>query len=137
MEHPPRPDPLATSERCPLTAALDAVGGRWSLIALYWLASGARRFNQLQRLMPAISHKVLTQTLRHLEQHRLIARQLYPEVPPRVEYSLTAHGRTLEPLIEAVRVWGHVHLQAGAASAADTVGSGGADLARGEIRREI
>jgi DNA-binding HxlR family transcriptional regulator len=97
-------------EKCPLTAALGAIGGKWSLIALYWLGSGTRRFNELRRLMPAISHKMLAATLRGLERDGLICRQVYPEVPPRVEYSISAHGETLRRVIEVVRAWGHVHL---------------------------
>ena len=97
-------------ERCPLTAAIEAIGGKWNLIVLYWLADGRRRFAELQRLMPAISHKVLTETLRDLERHGLILREVFHEVPPRVEYSLSAHGRSVLPLVDAVRAWGHVHL---------------------------
>ena len=97
--------------RCPLTAALNAIGGKWSLICLYWLDSGTRRFNELRRLMPEISHKVLAATLRNLEQEGLISRTVYAEVPPRVEYSISSHGETLRPLIEAVRAWGHTHIE--------------------------
>ena len=96
---------------CPLTAALHAIGGKWSLICLYWLDSGTRRFNELRRLMPAISHKVLAATLRNLEHEGLICRTVYAEVPPRVEYCISSHGETLRPLIQAVRVWGREHLE--------------------------
>ncbi len=97
--------------KCPLTAALHAIGGKWSLICLYWLDSGTRRFNELRRLMPEISHKVLAATLRSLEQEGLISRTVYAEVPPRVEYSISSHGEPLRPLIEAVRAWGHKHIE--------------------------
>jgi DNA-binding HxlR family transcriptional regulator len=100
----------AGQERCPLTAALDAIGGKWSLIVLWWLASGTRRFNELRRLLPGISHKVLSATLRDLEREGLVCRRVYPEVPPRVEYSISSHGRSAQPVIEAMRAWGHVHL---------------------------
>jgi DNA-binding HxlR family transcriptional regulator len=96
--------------RCPLTAALEAVGGKWSLIVLYWLNTKTCRFAELQRLMPSISHKVLTDVLRDLEQHGLVRREVFETVPPRVEYSLSDHGRTVLPLVEAARAWGHVHL---------------------------
>lgn len=96
--------------KCPLTAALNAIGGKWSLICLYWLASDTRRFNELRRLMPDISHKVLAATLRSLEQEGLICRTVYPEVPARVEYRISSHGETVRPIIEAVRTWGHEHL---------------------------
>ena len=95
---------------CPLSAALNAIGGKWNLICLYWLDSGTRRFNELRRLMPRISHKVLAATLRDLEREGLVSRVVYPEVPPRVEYSISPHGETLRPLIEAVRRWGWEHL---------------------------
>jgi DNA-binding HxlR family transcriptional regulator len=100
----------ATTE-CPLTAALNAIGGKWSLICLYWLDSGTRRFNELRRLMPEISHKVLTDTLRELEREGLVSRTIYAEVPPRVEYGISSHGESVRPLIEAVRVWGREHLE--------------------------
>jgi DNA-binding HxlR family transcriptional regulator len=96
---------------CPLTAALEVLGGRWSLIALYWLADGTRRFSDLQRLMPDITHKMLTSTLRQLESAGLVERHVYAEVPPRVEYSLSEHGCSARPVIEVVRVWGHKHLR--------------------------
>jgi DNA-binding HxlR family transcriptional regulator len=101
--HPPPP-------RCPLTAALEVIGGKWTLILLYFLSDGTRRFAELQRLMPDISHKVLTATLRDLERHGLVRRTVFAEVPPRVEYALTEHGRTAAPVIEAARLWGHRHL---------------------------
>lgn len=100
----------AGSTKCPLTAAFNAIGGKWSMICLYWLASGTRRFSELQRLMPDISHKVLTTTLRDLEREGLISRIEFAGSPPRVEYEISRHGQTVRPLIEAVRVWGHVHL---------------------------
>jgi DNA-binding HxlR family transcriptional regulator len=102
---------LNVPTKCPLTAALYAVGGKWSLICLYWLDSGTRRFNELRRLMPDISHKVLTTTLRGLEEEGLICRTVYPEVPPRVEYSISDHGETVLPILEAVRAWGQEHLE--------------------------
>ena len=102
-------EPTVTT-KCPMTAALKAIGGKWSLICLYWLDSGTRRFNELRRLMPDISHKVLTSTLRGLEEEGLISRTVYPEVPVRVEYSISGHGESVRSIIETVRVWGHEHL---------------------------
>jgi DNA-binding HxlR family transcriptional regulator len=98
------------AERCPLTAALEVIGGKWSMIVLYWLMSSTRRFNELRRLMPSVSHKVLASTLRDLEHAQSIDRIAHAEVPPRVEYSISAHGRSVLPLIEAMRVWGHHHI---------------------------
>ena len=104
--------PDAASAPCPLTTALGVIGGKWNLIILYWLGKGTRRFNELHRLAPAVSHKVLTSSLRQLEADGLVQRTVYPEVPPRVEYALSEHGRTVLPVVEAVRSWGHVHLRA-------------------------
>lgn len=92
-------------------AAIEVLGGRWNLIVLYWLADGTRRFSDLQRLIPDVTHKMLTSTLRQLESADLVDRRIYAEVPPRVEYSLSDHGRSAQPVIEAVHRWGHQHLQ--------------------------
>ena len=96
---------------CPLTAALNVIGGKWNVIVLYWLATGTRRFSDLQRLMPAVTHKVLTGSLRQLQHDGLVLRAVYPEVPPRVEYTLSEHGRSVVPVVEAIRQWGHEHLR--------------------------
>jgi DNA-binding HxlR family transcriptional regulator len=101
--------PMGTE--CPLTAALNALGGKWNLICLYWLDTGSRRFNELRRLMPEISHKVLAATLRNLEHEGLICRTVHAEVPPRVAYAISRHGETVRPLIQAVRAWGRAHLE--------------------------
>jgi len=102
---------LAVPTHCPMTAALAAIGGKWSLICLYWLDSGTRRFHELRRLMPDVSQKVLTETLRNLETEGLVCRTVFPEVPPRVEYSISGHGQSVRPLIKAVRAWGQDHLE--------------------------
>jgi len=117
METRTAPEPLEDSPqsalptKCPLTAALNAIGGKWSLICLYWLDSGTRRFNELHRLMPDISHKVLTETLRNLEAEGLICRTVYPEVPARVEYCISGHGESVRPILQAVRAWGHEQIE--------------------------
>ena len=108
--HCQRSRSLLWPTKCPLTAAINAIGGKWSLICLYWLHSGTRRFNELHRLMPDISHKVLTETLRNLEQHGLIERKVYAQVPPRVEYRISTHGESVLPILQAVRAWGHDHI---------------------------
>src|SRR5215471_19185726 len=96
---------------CPLTAALQVVGGRWSLITLYWLAQRSERFNDLRRRMPAISQKVLAATLRDLEREGMITRTVIPAVPPKVSYAISDYGRTVCPLIHATRQWGRRHLE--------------------------
>jgi DNA-binding HxlR family transcriptional regulator len=99
-----------------MTAALAAVGGKWNLIVLYWLAIAARRFNELREVMPSISQKVLTQTLRDLEANGLIVRSTSGRrAPTCVVYSLSEHGESLAPVVEAVRQWGHRHLARAAA----------------------
>lgn len=99
-----------TPTNCPLTAALRVIGGKWSLIALYWLDERPKRFSELRKLMPAISHKVLAATLRDLEEEGLITRTVHPEIPPKVEYAISSYGQSVRPLIEAVRAWGRQHL---------------------------
>jgi DNA-binding HxlR family transcriptional regulator len=94
---------------CPLTAALAAVGGKWKMIILYWLAEEPSHFAALRRKMPGISQKVLTQQLRELRADGLIRRR-GARVPEPVVYSLSPYGRSLIPLIESVRVWGRSHL---------------------------
>lgn len=95
---------------CPMTAALNAIGGKWSLICLYFLDTGTRRFNELRRLMPDVSHKVLTETLRNLEQEGLVVRTVHTLAPSHVDYEISAHGESVRPLIHAVRMWGRQHL---------------------------
>jgi DNA-binding HxlR family transcriptional regulator len=102
-------EPAATG--CPLTAALRAIGGKWNLICLYWLETDARRFNELRRLMPDISHKVLTETLRNLEREGLIVRTVEGKAPSRVAYAMSPYGESVRPLIHAVRLWGRAHLE--------------------------
>ena len=96
---------------CPLTAALAAVGGKWKLIVIYWLAESPKHFAAIKREMSSISQKVLTQQLRELESDGIIARRPTGPVPAPVEYSLTEYGRSVLPLVEGVRLWGRGHLE--------------------------
>lgn len=96
---------------CPLTAAINAIGGKWNLIVLYWLDIEKRRFTELRRLIPDVSHKVLTETLRDLEREGLIERTVHAMSPSHVEYAISAHGQSVRPLIHTIRAWGHTHLQ--------------------------
>lgn len=86
-------------ETCPAEAILKAISGRWKLLILISLFDEVKRFGQLQKELRGISQKVLTQQLRELELDGLIHREVYPEIPPKVEYSLTAFGETLKPII--------------------------------------
>jgi DNA-binding HxlR family transcriptional regulator len=105
--------------KCPMTAALNAVGGKWSLICLYFLDTGTRRFNELRRLIPDVSHKVLTETLRNLEDEGLIVRTVHSLAPSHVEYEISDHGESVRPLMQAVRAWGRQHLEWKELSAAE------------------
>jgi DNA-binding HxlR family transcriptional regulator len=96
---------------CPLTAALAAIGGKWKLIILYWLAESPKHFAALQRAMPGISQKVLTQQLRELVSDGIAQRQPKGAIPAPVEYSLTEYGQSVLPLVEKVRLWGRDHME--------------------------
>jgi DNA-binding HxlR family transcriptional regulator len=95
---------------CPLTAALAAIGGKWKLIIIYWLAEEPLRFADLRRKMSGISQKVLTQQLRELEADEIVVRRV-ADIPTPVVYSLTDYGRSLPPLVENVRRWGRGHIE--------------------------
>jgi DNA-binding HxlR family transcriptional regulator len=96
---------------CPLTAALAAIGGKWKLIIVYWLAASPKHFAALRQDIPGISQKVLTQQLRELVADGLVRRQPTGVVPAPVVYSLTDYGRSVLPLVESVRLWGRAHLE--------------------------
>jgi DNA-binding HxlR family transcriptional regulator len=89
-----------------MEAALDMVGNKWKGIILFHLLSGTKRFNELKRLIPAITQRILTVQLRELEKDDLINREAFPQIPPKVEYSLTPLGQTLEPILLALSQWG-------------------------------
>src|SRR6266542_2942588 len=108
---------------CPLTAALAAIGGKWKLIILYWLAQSTKHFAALRQLLPGISQKVLTQQLRELINDGIVQRQPKGAIPAPVEYSLTDYGRSLLPLIEAIRLWGSNHMERVAAQTDDPTSS--------------
>jgi len=96
---------------CPLTAALTAIGGKWKLIIVYWLAESPRHFAALRQAIPGISQKVLTQQLRELVSDGLVHREPKGAVPAPVIYSLTEYGRSVVPLVNQVRVWGRAHME--------------------------
>lgn len=89
-----------------METTLDVIGGKWKGIILYHLIDGTKRFNEFRRLHPEITQSMLTLQLRELERDGIIHREVYKEVPPRVEYSLTDFGRTLEPIIVSMKAWG-------------------------------
>ena len=97
---------------CPIRNVIDKFGDKWSLFVLYQLHDkGTLRFNELHREMADCSQKMLSQTLKRLEQIGLISRQVYPEVPPKVEYSLTARGQSLMPHVSALIGWALEHFE--------------------------
>lgn len=93
----------------PAERALRVISGRWKPIILYHLLAEPRRLSELNRLMPAISQKVLIQQLREMESHRIVARTVFPQVPPRVDYEATELGRSLQPVLQALCDWGRHH----------------------------
>lgn len=82
------------------------IGGKWKIIILYAIHNGANRFGVLQKTIPDISKQMLTTQLRELERDGIISREIFPEIPPRVEYTITPLGKTLFPIIEAMDKWG-------------------------------
>lgn len=96
--------------QCPVTATLSVIGGKWKPVILFTLSGGMKRFGELKRTMPGITQKMLTQQLRELEHDGIIFRQVYAEVPPRVEYSLTETGETLKPILQTMCEWGRGHI---------------------------
>lgn len=91
---------------CPLTSAMEILGGKWKIVILGHLFTGVKRFGELKSLMPGITQKMLTQQLRELEADGLLHREIYKEIPPKVEYSLTENGKTLEPILKELCSWG-------------------------------
>ena len=97
---------------CPIRQVVSRFGDKWSMLVLYMLhtsETGVLRFNEIRRLMTDCSQKMLSQTLKNLEQSHLVHREVYPEVPPRVEYSLTETGKSLMPALTALIAWGKEH----------------------------
>ena len=91
---------------CPVETTLLLIGDKWKVMILRDLMTGTKRFGALRRSSPAISQKMLTQQLRAMEADGLVHREVYAEVPPRVEYSLTETGESLRPVLDAMSVWG-------------------------------
>ena len=99
---------------CPIRNVISRFGDKWSMLVLYSLhtsETGVLRFNELRHHMTDCSQKMLSQTLKNLEQSHLVHREVYPEVPPRVEYSLTETGKSLMPAIMALIEWGQAHFK--------------------------
>lgn len=106
----PKPRHENTSS-CPVEATLNRIAGKWKGLIVLRLLGRTWRFNELRRSLPGCSQRMLTAQLRELETDGIVNRKLFPEVPPRVEYSLTNMGRDLEPTVRAMCEWGQVHVQ--------------------------
>jgi len=91
---------------CPLQKAINVIGGKWKTIILYFLADDTLRFGELRKAIPRITQKMLTQQLRELEADGLVTRVVYPEVPPKVEYSVTKKAKELRPILNQLCEWG-------------------------------
>ena len=96
---------------CPVEAALDIIGGKWKSIILFRILEETRRFNELRRLVPKLTQRMLTNQLRELERDGLITRKIYAQVPPKVEYSITDLGKSLEPVLLALKQWSEEHMK--------------------------
>ena len=94
---------------CPIKTTLDVIGGKWKPLILFFLKGGPKRFSDLRRSVADVTQKMLTDRLRELEQDGIVHREVYAQVPPKVEYSLTAYGKTLLPVLKAMAAWGIKH----------------------------
>ena len=102
---------MQITENCPVEATLDLIGGKYKALILWHLAGSKLRFSQLHKAVSSATPKMLTQQLRELEAHNLIHREVFPVIPPKVEYSLTELGRSLLPILVAMRDWGAEYLR--------------------------
>lgn len=98
-------------DNCPVEATLDLIGGKYKSLILWHLSEGTLRFSELRNRIPKATPKMLTQQLRELEEQALIHREVYPVIPPKVEYSLTETGKSLLPILVAMRDWGANYLR--------------------------
>ncbi|MFE4354008.1 winged helix-turn-helix transcriptional regulator [Peribacillus butanolivorans] len=105
------PPPEEQEEVCSLTLTQNVIAGRWNIIILWYLSQRTRRFNELQRLLPGISKGILTRQLRELEENGMVHREVYKEVPPKVEYSLTPQGKSFIPVLDIMGEWGKKYME--------------------------
>ena len=102
---------METTNYCPVSATLELIGGKYKALILWHLAESTLRFSELKKVIPHATPKMLTQQLREMELQQLIHREVFPVVPPKVEYSLTDLGRSLMPVLIAMRNWGSEYLR--------------------------
>lgn len=98
-----------TEPACPVEATLELIGGKWKGIILFYLLDGKLRFSELKKKVGCVTQRMLTKQLRELEASGIVNRIVYAEVPPRVEYELTKEGKTLKPILTALKKWGETH----------------------------
>jgi DNA-binding HxlR family transcriptional regulator len=99
----------AKDSNCPAEFTLARIGGRWKIPLIFHLMPGAKRFSELLRAMPGVTQKMLTQQLREMERDGLVRRKVFAQIPPKVEYSLTELGASLQPVVQAMCRWGEAH----------------------------
>ncbi len=102
---------MTHTDRCPVGATLELIGGKYKALILWHLSEATLRFSELQKAVPQATAKMLTQQLRELENSKLLQRKVYPVIPPKVEYSLTDLGRSLMPVLVSMRDWGANYLR--------------------------
>ncbi len=102
---------MVNNDRCPVETTLELIGGKYKALILWHLSEGTMRFSELKKEIPGATPKMLTQQLRELEMQNLLHREVYPVIPPKVEYSLTELGRSLMPVLVAMRDWGSDYLR--------------------------
>lgn len=102
---------MKITENCPVEATLDLIGGKYKALILWHLSEGTLRFSELHKAIKSATAKMLTQQLRELEKDQLIHREVFPVIPPKVEYSLTELGHSLMPILVAMRDWGADYLR--------------------------
>lgn len=100
---------LSSDAGCPVTRFMTLLGGKWKPIVLFHISNGTNRFGALQRAIPDVSKQMLTTQLRELESDGILHREVFPVVPPRVEYSLTDLGLSMLPVVDAMRAWGEAN----------------------------
>jgi DNA-binding HxlR family transcriptional regulator len=115
------------AQPCGVETTLSVIEGRWKLLILFQLLGGTKRFGELKKRLSGVTQRMLTLHLRELERDGLIHREVYREVPPKVEYSLTQMGRSLEPLLHIMSEWGHGHRAALVKALRQAAGSAAAD----------
>lgn len=102
---------MKITDCCPVEATLELIGGKYKALILWHLAEGKLRFSELKKAVSGATPKMLTQQLRELEAHKLIHREVFPVIPPKVEYSLTELGQSLMPVLVSMRDWGASYLR--------------------------